>query len=370
MRITDLDVKRYADPDNAKSASGYGAQIIVVRLSTDSGITGLSFISGSEVSAPIIELMLCSAIRPYLLGKDPTETSVLWDAMYHELLPRRGGDGLMRHAIAAVDFALWDVKGKVAGLPVWRLLGSRRKNVPTYANCAHHLPVDALAERASEYVKNGHRALKIRGTRSFVSLAEATARVIAVREAVGPDVRIMVDVNGTWDVDTAIRQLRDWKPYNVYWLEEPVPPHDFDGYRRVKARSGDTYIVGGEQHVGLAEFKNLIEHDCVDIVQPNAALTGGITDWLQIHAYATARSIPVSPWNLQQVHIHMAAALPNVQWIEYFMPDNALLEFQGKLLAGSSLTEVRQEDGLYLEAPESPGLGIELDAEIADRAVL
>ena len=370
MKITHIDVARYANPDIEGGATGYGAQIVVATVYTDTDISGLAFVSGSDISAPIIELLLSSAIDPYLRGKDPRENSVLWNSMYHDLLPRRGGDGLMRYAIAAVDFALWDIKGKEAGLPIWRLLGSRCETVPTYANCAHHLPVEQLAQRAREYVDAGHKALKIRGTRSFVTLAEATARVIAVREAVGPDVKLMVDVNGSWDVNTAIQQLKDWEPYNVYWLEEPVPPEDIEGYRRVQARSGTTYIVGGEQHVGLAEFKNLIDHGCVDIAQPNAAMTGGITDWLRIHAYATARSVPVSPWNLQQVHIHMAAALPNVQWIEYFMPDNALLEFQGNLLAGSTLREVVNDDGIYLQAPEAPGLGIELDLELASRAQL
>ncbi len=364
MKIESLTVERYQSP-NADNDSGYGGQIVVVSISTDSEVSGLGFVTGSGVSAPILQLMLETAVRPLLLGRDPRDTNVIWDLLYHEALPRRGGDGLMRNAIAAVDFALWDIKGKHAQLPVWRLLGGRRSRVPTYANCAHHLPVDALAQRASEYVQAGHKALKIRGTRSFVTLAEATARVAAVREAIGPEVRLMVDVNGSWDVDTAIQQLKAWSQYDVYWLEEPVPPADIAGYRRVRERSGDTYIVGGEQHVGVAEFHSLIDNHCIDVAQPNAALTGGITDWLRIHALACARSIPVSPWNLQQIHIHLAAGLPNVQWIEYFMPDNALLEFQGKLLAGSALEEVVADDGVYLRAPETPGIGITLDAEYA-----
>ena len=134
----------------------------------------------------------------------------------------------------------------------------------------------------------------------------------------------MVDVNGTWDVDTAIQQLKAWEPYDVYWLEEPVPPHDIPGYARVRARAGSTYIVGGEQNVGLSEFRALVEQGGVDMVQPNVMITGGITDWLRIHAYATSMNVPVSPWNLQNVHIHLAAGLPNVRWIEYFMADNAL----------------------------------------------
>ena len=186
-----------------------------------------------------------------------------------------------------------------------------------------------------------------------------------VREAVGPDIRLMVDVNGTWDVDTAIQQLKRWQPYDVYWLEEPVPPHDITGYVRIRARAGDTYIAGGEQHVGLSEFRALIDNGGVDIIQPNVAITGGITDWLRIHAYASAMGVPVSPWNMQAVHIHMAAGLDNVQWIEYFLPDNPLLAFKSRLFAGPVIEEEVCEDGVYLKPPSGPGLGLELDPEVA-----
>ena len=369
MKITSLEVARYRDPGTAAD-TGYGAQIIAVTVFSDNGLSGLGFVTGSAISGPLLEAMLLTAIKPHLIDRDPRQTEQVWNSLYHDVLPRRGGDGLMRHAMAAVDFALWDLKGKDAELPVWKLLGGRRQKVPTYANCAHHLPVDELARRAAEYVAAGHRALKIRGTRSFVTPAEATRRVEAVREAIGSDVRLMVDVNGTWDVDTAIQQLSRWRKHNVYWLEEPVPPTEIAGYCRVRARAGDTYIVGGEQHVGIMEFKALIDSNAIDIAQPNAAMTGGITDWLRINAYATSQSVPVSPWNLQQVHIHLAAALPNVQWIEYFMPDNALLEFQGKLISGSLLEEVVEPDGVYLVAPDKPGLGIALNTEVAERALV
>lgn len=373
MKIISLQVDRYRDV-NSSNDTGYGAQILVVTINCDNGLSGLGFVTGSQTSGPLLQTLVLSVIQPYLLNQDPRETEQLWNVMYHEALPRRGGDGLMRHAIAAVDFALWDLKGKEAGLPVWKLLGGRRSErqnlVPTYANCAHHLPVEELAARAADYVAAGHRALKIRGTRSFVTPQEATRRVEAVREAIGPDVRLMVDVNGTWDVDTAIQQLKRWRNCDVYWLEEPVPPAEIAGYCRVRERAGDTLIVGGEQHVGLHEFQALIESKAIDIAQPNAAMTGGITDWLRIHSYATSQSVPVSPWNLQQIHIHLAAALPNVQWIEYFMADNALLEFQGKLISGSTLEEVVEEDGVYLVAPDKPGLGISLDTEVAGQSLV
>ena len=168
--------------------------------------------------------------------------------------------------------------------------------------------------------------------------------VQAVREAIGPDIKLMVDVNGTWDVDTAISQLKKWEPYDVYWLEEPVPPGDIAAYARVRAHAGRTNIVGGEQHVGLTEFKALIDARAVDIVQPNAAVTGGITDWLKLHAYATSNAIPVSPWNMQAVHIHLACGLPNVLWIEYFLPENPLLAFKSRLITTPQLSEVTDEE--------------------------
>lgn len=363
MKISTLEIHRYAEP------AGGDFEILLVDVFTESGLKGtgyqMLFGSSGEWAAQIIN----DRLAPRLIGEEAWSTSFLWERMY-TAMPRRGGDGIARGSIAAVDTALWDLKSRQAGVPLHRLLGGRREAVATYANCAHHLPPDALAEKALEYVAAGHRALKVRGTRTFVTLAEATARVQAVREAVGPDIRIMVDVNGTWDVDTAIQQLKRWEPYDVYWLEEPVPPDDIAGYVRVRARAGDTYIVGGEQHAGLAEFRALIDNGAVDIVQPNVAVTGGITDWMRVHAYATALGIPVSPWNMQAVHIHMAVGLPNVQWVEYFMPDNPLLALKARLFAGPTMVEEVRDDGVYLKAPTALGLGIELDPEAAAQCLI
>jgi D-arabinonate dehydratase len=366
MKITDVGVRRY----RGESASDYSGVVLIVDVATDDGPAGMGFAMATGASGDIIDGMIRTILAPAIMGEDPLLTSDLWTKMYYEAAPRRGGDGYMRNAIAAVDFALWDIKGKALGVPVSRLFGGHRDRIPTYANCAHHLPADELAERALKDAKAGHKALKIRGTRSFVTLAEATARVQAVREAIGPDIKLMVDVNGSWDVDTAIQQLKAWEPYDVYWLEEPVPPHDVPGYVRVRERSGTTYIVGGEQHAGLAEHRQLIEQGAVDILQPNAAVTGGITDFLRVHAFATAHSVPVSPWNLQMVHLHMAAGLANVKWIEYFMPDNALLKFQTNLFKGPAIREEVTEEGVFLLAPEAPGLGLELDEAVAEESLV
>ncbi len=362
MKITDLRVVQYRRPASA-GGTDYSAEIQIVEIETSSGLTGVGFASAPSKTGAIITQMINGLLKPKLMGQNPHLTDAIWQSLYWDAAPRRGGDGLMRVAIAAVDFALWDLKGKAAGVPVAQLLGHTRDEIATYANCAHHMAPEELAQRAGGYVAAGHKALKIRGSRTFVTLAEATDRVRHVRAAIGDDVRLMVDVNGTWDVDTAVQQLKAWEPYNVYWLEEPVPPSDIAGYARVRARAGNTYIVGGEQNVGLTEFDALINTG-VDIVQPNAMVAGGITPWLAIHGLATARSVPVSPWNLQLVHLHMAAGLANVQWIEYFMADNALLAFQGELFA-NTIEETVRADGIYLKAPTAPGLGLMLNADFA-----
>lgn len=366
MKINKVQARRYSGDTTAP----YIAEIVVVEVSTDADIVGMGFASAPPRVGALFQQLIENVLAPQVLDADPLLTTDLWERMYRDAIPRRGGEGITRICIAALDMALWDIKGKMLEVPVAHLLGRHRDLIPTYANCAHHMPPDELAERAASYVANGHRALKIRGTRSFVTPQEATERVRQVRAAIGPDVKLMVDVNGSWDVDTAIQQLKIWEPFDVYWLEEPVPPEDIPGYARVRARAGNTYIAGGEQHSGLLEFRALIEQGHIDIVQPNALITGGITDWLRIHAFATARNVPVSPWNLQPVHIHLAAGLPNVKWIEYFMADNELLEFQTKLFTGPVVPEEVTDEGVFLRAPQAPGLGLTLDEEIAEMSLL
>jgi L-alanine-DL-glutamate epimerase-like enolase superfamily enzyme len=272
MEITNVQARRYGGDGKA----AYVAEIVVVEVFTDAEIVGIGFASAPPRVGAIFQKLIEDVLASQVLGADPRLTTDLWEQMYRGAIPRRGGEGIARVCIAAIDLALWDIKGKALGVPVAHLLGGHRDLIPTYANCAHHLPPDELAERAASYVARGHRALKIRGTRSFVTPEEATERVRQVRAAIGPGIRLMVDVNGSWDVDTAIQQLKIWEPYDVYWLEEPVPPEDIPGYARVRARAGNTYIVGGEQHAGLLEFRALIEQGHIDIAQPNALITGRI----------------------------------------------------------------------------------------------
>jgi D-arabinonate dehydratase len=373
MRITDLTVKRYADHQPVADLAA-GREVVVAWIHTDQGVTGLGFTNAPVVrggsAGDLVATLLRRHIRPVILGENPLLNELLWQRIYDALAARIGRRGMVMGCLAAVDFALWDIKAKALGVPVSELLGGRRERIPTYVNAGHQLPAQQLAERAFTYVSEGHTSIKIRGSSTAVSLDEATRRVQAVREAVGPHVKLMVDVNGTWDATTAIRQLKLWEPFDIYWLEEPVPPDDVAGYVRVRERAGSTFIAGGEQHVGVGEFRALISQGAIDFAQPNAGATGGITDWLRIYHLATAFSIQVSPWNLQPIHVHLAAALPNVKWIEYFLADNPLHDFQTRLWKGPLIQEIRDEDGVYLIPPDGPGLGLALDDAEAERALV
>ena len=370
MKITDVTVNRYGETRQIVEVFT-GREIIVVQVHTDEGVTGTGYttanVSPFGPSGDVAATLIRRNLRNMVVGEDPRLVERLWQRMYTGIW-RLGRRGLVLQCLGAIDCALWDIKGKLLGAPVSTVFGGRRDRVPTYANAAHQLPPEELALKCLNYVRQGHTAVKIRGSATAVSLKEATERVRLVREAIGPDVKLMVDVNGTWDADTAIEQLKLWDRYDVYWLEEPVPPEDIPGYVSVRKRAGRALIAGGEQHATLFEFRQLIEQGAVDVVQPNANVTGGITEWLRIHALASAFNLPVSPWNLQQIHIHMAAGLANVKWIEYFTPDrNDLLD---RLFKGAGPREVREDGGVWLLPPEAHGLGLELDEAEAERVLI
>jgi D-arabinonate dehydratase len=368
MKITDVVVNRYVYREASDMAHSQGHEILIIDVHTDEGITGKSFI-GTPIFAhgetgDIAATLIRRNLKNIVLGENPLHIEKLWQRMY-DAPWRLGMRGMIRDCIAAIDFALWDIKGKLLNVPVADLLGHKRDRILTYANVGHQLPPEKLGEKALEYVQKGHTAVKIRAGLSAVSLKEATMRVAAVREAIGPEVKLMVDINGTWDADTAIQMLKEWEPYDLYWIEEPVAPEDVEGYVRVRQFAGNTLIAGGEQNAGLNEFRQLIEKEALDVVQPNASCTGGITEWLKIYHLATLYNLPVSPWNLQQIHLHLATGLANVKWIEYFTPDRST--FQNSLLTGPRLQEVKGEDGISLLAPDAPGLGLEIDEEVAER---
>jgi L-alanine-DL-glutamate epimerase-like enolase superfamily enzyme len=246
--------------------------------------------------------------------------------------------------------ACWDLKAKFAEQPLCAFLGSARDRIPTYASGAllRGFALDVYQRTAQTLVERGFRQLKMQlGTES--SAAEAIERTRALREAVGPDVDVMCDVNQLWSVHQAIDMGRRLGPFGLYWIEDPTIPEDYPGLARIAAAL-DTPVVAGEYCVGLWPFRHLLETRAVDIVMIDLLRVGGITTWLKVAAMAEAFNVPVVSHLLPEIHVHLVAAAPNGLTVEYRPLTSGIFE---------ATPGLDRETG-SLMVPDRPGLGLEL----------
>jgi L-alanine-DL-glutamate epimerase-like enolase superfamily enzyme len=366
----------YASAAGVQSRRG----ALLVEIETDSGITGLGEAGvGGGVTADVIE----KDLAPLLIGEDPLLIEHLWQKMFARTR-QYGRRGLVMQAISGIDIALWDIAGKVAKLPVYRLLGAARDRVEAYASGGFYQEGKSAADLAGEaegYRARGFRGMKMKvgrnpstqthlrqliGQAEFceVEPEEDLARVAAVRKALGPQAKLMVDVNCAWSPAVAIEIGRAMEPYKLYWIEEPVATDDIDGSARV-ADALATPIAGYETEVGLFGFRQLIDRGAVDIVQPDIAWSGGFSEGRRIAAYAQAHHRMVAPHAfagavLLVASLHFAAAIPNGLLLEWDQNPNALRD---ELLK----EPLRLEPDGTVKLPERPGLGIELDHAAVER---
>src|SRR2546423_4644767 len=314
MKIADVRTIALAcrcDPPYA-GAAGVQAQraALLVEIETDNGIVGIGEAGiGGGVTATVIE----RSLKPLLVGQDPLLIEHLWQKMFTRTR-QFGRRGVFMHAIRGIDIALWTSAGKPANLRVYRLLGASRARVEAYASGGFYQEGKSAADLAGEaegYRARGFKGMKMKvgrnpstgthlrqliGQAEFceVDPAEDIARVAAVRKALGPDAKLMVDVNCAWSPAFAIEMGRAMEPYNLYWIEEPVATDDIDGSAEV-ARALHTPIDGYETEVGLYGFRELISRGAVDIVQLDLAWSGGFSEGRRIAAYADAHHRMVAP---------------------------------------------------------------------------
>jgi D-arabinonate dehydratase len=357
MKIMDIETMALAVPlDRPISFATRKVKerdLTITKITTDEGIVGLSCIPIGEPFS--VGSIIQRKLKPLLIGKDPFCTEWLWDMMYMEM--RRDRKGSAIRAISGVDIALWDIKGKYFGLPLYRLLGGDRKRVPCYASGGYYHKgkgLKGLAEEMELYLKHGFTAVKIKI--GAVSVKEDIERVKMARKVIGPDVQLLIDANNAYDAPTAIKVGRALEEQDAYFFEEPVRPDDIQGSRLV-ADVLDIPVASGELEYTIWGFRDLIPSQSVDIIQPDATVLGGITEFMKVVAFAKAYHMPVSPHWEQEVHMHMVGAFSNTLWVEYFMRE----------------IEVRVEDKIYkdfvmakdgfLEIPDKPGLGIEFNEE-------
>ena len=291
---------------------------LIVEILTDTGLVGIGNAALSpRVTKQVIDLYLA----PLLIGQDPWETEFLWQHMYRKT-HAFGRKGIGMVAISAVDIALWDLLGKDARQPVYRLLGGRTKpKIPVYASRLYSMPLDELAAEAARYKAEGFKAMKLRFGWGPVDGAAGMQRnlelVRTVRETVGEEIDIMADAYMGWNLDYAKRMIPRLEQFNLRWLEEAVLPDDIHGYAELR-KFGRVPISGGEHEFTLFGFRELIEARAVDYIQFDTNRVGGITQARKIAALAEAHQIPVIPHAGQMHNYHIVMASLNSPMAEFF----------------------------------------------------
>lgn len=336
--------------------------LVLVTVTTEDGVTGYGEAlarRGAQMTAAAVE----SLLAPAVIGRDARNIGGLWTHMFNQLRRWGHAGGVVVEAISGVDCALWDIAGKAAGAPVWRLLhGAGRESVPVYASSIYIDSDEAMVAQAQEQIANGFSAIKIKIGRAVEDGGpHADLRAVGkIRAALGDEAELMVDANGAFDASTAIRVARALEAYDVRWLEEPVPPDDLDGYRRVHAMTS-TPLAAGETVFGAIGFRALIGEGLIDYVQPDLGRCGGMTAAMQVCALAYAQNRPVAPHTgfsgglSQLAALHLASAAPELFRLEYMVIDNPVREL---FVDGYP----RPQNGM-LEVPRGPGWGLELDLE-------
>jgi L-talarate/galactarate dehydratase len=327
---------------------------VLARVTTADGVEGIGYI---VYPRPDLMTTIGQAARELgaaLVGQSVLEPEAAW-----ERLARRGDwvgpGGLLHCALAPLDIAVWDAHGKALGQPLYRLLGGARDRVPTYAsdNLWVSLSAAEVAASAKQHAANGFDAVKLRIGQEPTAEAEAR-RVLAVREAVGPGVKIMVDAVESWSLVYARRAGRVLQEAGVAWLEDPVHHHDVAGLAELR-RALEIPVTGGEHLYHLDAFRTLLEARAVDVLILDLARVGGITPWRRVAALAHAHRVPVCGHVVPEIQVHLLAAVANGYLVEY-VPRSAGI-----------LAAMPRRERTALLAPSAPGLGLTLDEAAVKR---
>ena len=375
MKITDIITHQLSvnvdEPFTSSRGWFYKTKgALVVEVRTDEGITGWGDCYGP---AAVCKAIVDTLLKPSVIGRDPFDVEVIWEALYNKVKDY-GLTGMTISGISGVDIALWDIIGKACRQPVHKLIGGAfRPKVEAYATGLYFKNMDRLNEEAAEeargYVEQGFRAVKMKI--GLGSIKKDLDRVAAVRDAIGPEVKLMVDANHCFNVPQAINIGRELEKLDVHWFEEPVSPEDLDGYVEVSRRL-DMAVAGGENEFTKFGFREILAKRAMDIIQPDVCAAGGITECKKIAALAQAHSVQCIPhaWGTAiglAATIHFLASLPECP--PCLVPMPPMLEYEQTFnpfrdeLSQTKLTHTKG----FVDVPTGPGLGIEIDRKVLDR---
>lgn len=361
VTATPLNVPLKIDVVGVKRTSSLAA--CLVEIETDEGLIGHGFTSITEedVIARIIE----GVAGPAIIGDDPMAHEAVWDKLYWTLMPR-GQTGYAAHAVAALDVALWDLKGKALQQPVWRLLGGARQRVPVYATFGFgFFDREQLAAAAKLWIAQGFRRLKMtvgmealrnRDQRSMMeAIRDDAARIRAVREAAGPEIELFIDANCSLDYYHAAKLCDLIAPYDISFFEEPLTQNDALQMAELRRRTGMALACG--QNEGLMfRFRDLLINQAIDCAQPNVVITGGFTQCVKIAGLAAAFNVPIANGGAWPFHnMHLQAGVANGSLVE--------LHYLAIELCKQIYTDLPSAKDGVLVLPEKPGLGFELDRD-------
>jgi len=372
------DVKSHVLQYRLEEELGYSQQYYdrrtahLIEVVTDEGLRGYGEAFGGGNVALANKTIVEQVIGPLIRGMDPLDREVIWHKVYN-LLRDHGQKGMPLQSLSGVDIALWDIAGKSQGQPLYKLLGGAfRDRIPVYGYGMMLQRVPELASRFAEESRKiaagGFKAIKMK-----IGLGpwEDAKLVEAVRKAIGPEIRLMVDANHCYTAREAIPLGRELERLEVFWFEEPVAPEDYQGYRDL-CLALDMNIAGGEAEFTRWGFRHLIEGRCIDVLQPETCGLGGITEYLKVLALAHSHFVPVvnHVWGSAvavAMNLHLLAALPDLPggahpvqpMLEYDTTPNRFREELLKEPIGV-LKQVK-ENGGWVGLPKGPGLGIEID---------
>lgn len=351
---------------------------LLVKIETDEGIYGWGE-GGQYGPAEPVKCVIDCILAPMLIGQDPLHKGILWDTMYQSTRDF-GQKGTYIEAISAVDIALWDICGKALGVPAYILMGGKKRDsVAGYATGCYYRGEDvfdvdaavlALQKEASGYVEAGFEMLKIKV--GLLSVEDDAKRVRAIRSAVGDKIKLFCDCNHAYNAYTAIRMAKHLEENDVLFMEEPVVPEDFEGYKRVRAES-KIAIAGGECEYTAYGFSKFMKEGCIDIAQPDICVSGGLTEFQRILAVADVNGVAVCPhvWGsgvALAAALNAIAAMPLRPHTANPVPfqNEPMVEYDRNFnpLRDELLTENFQLEDKSVKIPDGNGLGIDIDMEV------
>ncbi|HWL06693.1 MAG TPA: mandelate racemase/muconate lactonizing enzyme family protein [Xanthobacteraceae bacterium] len=336
----------------------------IVEIETDTGLIGHGMTSITEQN--VVAAAVDHVAGPAIIGDDPLAHEKIWDKLYWLMMPR-GQTGYAAHALAAIDIALWDIKGKALGQPVWRLLGGARSRVPIYVTFGFDFFTREQLGEAAKYwaglgfnklkMTVGHQALKNRDRQAVMEvIREDAERVRTVREAVGPDVELFIDANCSLDFYHASKLIEMIKEYRISFFEEPITQNDALQMAQLRRQTGMALAAG--QNEGLMfRFRDLLMHEAVDVVQPNAVISGGYTQCAKILALAQAFNVPAANGGAWSYHnMHLQGGLANGSLVEHHY---LAVEMYKRVYR--DLPEPKEG---WMDLPQTPGLGFSPDLDV------